>query len=88
MNWETFGRTIPLRLTWQPLSMLQWQLYAAQTMKSQWAQGGALGSMLYGDTSAEGLDDEQDSLKEVLLLSTDFLLRNADNAIYELLLVP
>ena len=67
-------RTIPLRITWQPLSMFKWQLYAAQTMKSQWAHGGALGSMLYGESSGEGLDEDQDSLKEAMLDTNPYLL--------------
>jgi len=71
---NTSVKTIPLRITWQPLSMFKWQLYAAQTMKSQWAQGGALGSMLYGESSGEGLDEDQDSLKEAMLDTNPYLL--------------
>ena len=63
-----------MRLTWQPLSMLKWQLYAAQTMKNQWAQGGALGSMLYGETQGDGLDEDQDSLKEAMIDTNPYLL--------------
>lgn len=68
------NRTIPLRLTWQPLSMLKWQVYAAQSMKNQWAQGGPLGSLLYGETSNEGMDEDQDSLKEAMLDTNPYLL--------------
>ena len=67
-------RTIPLKLTWQPLSMLKWQVYAAQSMKNQWAQGGPLGSFLYGETAGEGMDEDQDSLKEAMLETNPYLL--------------
>lgn len=68
------NRTIPLRLTWQPLSMIKWQVYAAQSMKNQWAQGGPLGSLLYGEVNDEVMDEEQDSLKEAMLDTNPYLL--------------
>lgn len=63
-----------MRLTWQPLSMLKWQVYAAQSMKNQWAQGGPLGSLLYGEGGNEGMDEDQDSLKEAMLDTNPYLL--------------
>ena len=62
-----------MRLTWQPLSMLKWQLYSAQSMRNQWAQGGALGSLLYGETAGD-MDEDQDSLKEAMLDTNPYLL--------------
>nr|CAG4646119.1 EOG090X032C [Macrothrix elegans] len=70
---NTSVKTIPLRLTWQPLSMLKWQVYAAQSMKGQWAQGGPLGSLLYGEGAGE-MDEDQDSLKEAMLDTNPYLL--------------
>lgn len=67
-------KTVPLRITWQPLSMLKWQIYAAQSMKNQWAQGGALGSILYGESADGGMDEDQDSLKEAMLDTNPYLL--------------
>lgn len=43
-------------------------------MKNQWAQGGPLGSLLYGETSADGMDEDQDSLKEAMLDTNPYLL--------------
>nr|SVE90406.1 EOG090X032C [Daphnia sinensis] len=71
---NTSVKTIPLRLTWQPLSMIKWQVYAAQSMKNQWAQGGPLGSLLYGEVNDEVMDEEQDSLKEAMLDTNPYLL--------------
>ena len=66
---------MPLRLTWKPLSMLKWQIYAAQSIKNQWAQGGPLGSLLYGEsTPGEELDEDQDSLKEAMIDTNPYLL--------------
>lgn len=63
-----------MKVTLQPLSMLKWQVYAAQSMKNQWAQGGPLGSFLYGETAGEGMDEDQDSLKEAMLETNPYLL--------------
>lgn len=54
--------------------MLKWQVYAAQSMKNQWAQGGPLGSFLYGETAGEGMDEDQDSLKEAMLETNPYIL--------------
>lgn len=54
--------------------MIKWQVYAAQSMKNQWAQGGALGSLLYGEVNDEVMDEEQDSLKEAMLDTNPYLL--------------
>nr|CAG4643808.1 EOG090X032C [Lepidurus arcticus] len=58
----------PLRLTFQPLSMLKFQMYSAQTMRSKWSVNSLLGD------KAEDEDLEQDSLKEALLDTNPYLL--------------
>jgi len=59
-------KSIHLSLTYQPLSMMKWQLYAAQGMRNKWS------SML----GAEALEneDEQDYIKEALLETSPILL--------------
>lgn len=54
--------------------MIKWQLYSAQSMRNQWAQGGALGSLLYGEAANDGMDEDQDSLKEAMLDTNPYLL--------------
>lgn len=59
-------KTVHLSLTYQPLSMIKWQLYAAQGMRSKWS------NML----GAEAMDseDDQDYIKEALLETSPILL--------------
>lgn len=62
---------LELRLTYQPLSLFKWQLYAAQAMKNKWT------SNILGDAFAGGeedTDEDQDSLKETLLETNPYLL--------------
>lgn len=63
-------KSLPLHLTFQPLSLFKWQLYAAQSMKNKWT------SNILGDAFAteEASDDDQDSLKETLLETNPYLL--------------
>ncbi|XP_054003357.1 putative lipid scramblase CLPTM1 isoform X1 [Hylaeus anthracinus] len=58
---------LELRLTYQPLSLFKWQIYAAQTMKNKWT------SSFMGDSSDED-DNDQDTLKETLLETNPYLL--------------
>lgn len=59
---------LELHLTFQPLSLFKWQLYAAHSMKNQW------GSM-FGEVLAQEDDDgDQDSLKTALLDTNPYLL--------------
>lgn len=60
---------LELQLTFQPLSLFKWQLYAAQQMKHQWG-GGILGDTFATDEN----DGDQDSLKETLLDTNPYLL--------------
>ncbi|GAB0089244.1 cleft lip and palate transmembrane protein 1 [Sergentomyia squamirostris] len=60
---------LELHLTFQPLSLFKWQLYAAQSMKNKLTGG------LFGDLMAsEEQDEDQDSLKEALLDTSPVLL--------------
>ncbi|XP_070493644.1 putative lipid scramblase CLPTM1 [Chironomus tepperi] len=61
--------TLDLTLTYQPLSLFKFQLYAAQSMRNKWANS------IFGDLgNEEQTDDEQDSLKETLLETNAYLL--------------
>lgn len=60
---------LELTLTFQPLGMFKWQLYAAQQMKSK-LTGNLLGQMFV----QEEQDEDQDSLKETLLETNPYLL--------------
>ncbi|XP_069738633.1 putative lipid scramblase CLPTM1 [Phaenicophaeus curvirostris] len=62
---ETLQR-LPFRLSFCPLSLWRWQLYAAQSTKSPW---NFLGEGLY-----EQSDEEQDSVKVALLETNPYLL--------------
>ncbi|XP_076306429.1 putative lipid scramblase CLPTM1 [Tachypleus tridentatus] len=58
---------LPLRLTYQPLSLFRWQLYAAQTMRSRWTS-------VLGQNLMEESDEEQDTMKETFLETSPYLL--------------
>lgn len=58
---------LELKLTFQPLSLFKWQIYAAQTMRNAWT------SSLMGDSLNED-DNDQDTLKEALLETNSYLL--------------
>ncbi|XP_036328022.1 cleft lip and palate transmembrane protein 1 homolog isoform X2 [Rhagoletis pomonella] len=63
---------LDLHLTFQPLSMFKWQLYAAQQMKNKWG-GNMLGELMTSGAPEES-DEDQDSLKETLLDTNIYLL--------------
>uniref|UniRef100_A0A3Q3WVD0 CLPTM1 regulator of GABA type A receptor forward trafficking n=1 Tax=Mola mola TaxID=94237 RepID=A0A3Q3WVD0_MOLML len=58
--------TLPLRLSYCPLSLWRWQLYAAQNARSPW-------SFLPEDTYEQS-DEDQDSVKVALLETNPYLL--------------
>lgn len=64
-------KVLDLTLTFQPMSMFKWQLFAAQANKNKWA-GSIMGEGLASAT--EDSDDDQDSLKETLLDTNPYLL--------------
>ncbi|VVC89890.1 unnamed protein product [Leptidea sinapis] len=57
---------LQLQLTYQPLSLFKWQLYTAQVMRDKLNMFSALG--------AEEQDEEQDTVKELLLDTSPYLL--------------
>lgn len=68
---NTTTTMLELTLTYQPLSLFKWQLYAAQAAKNKWT------SNLFGETlagSTDDTDEDQDSLKETLLDTNHYLL--------------
>lgn len=58
--------TLELELTYQPLSLFKWQLYTAQAMRDKLSMFSALGG--------EEQDEEQDTVKELLLETSPYLL--------------
>jgi len=50
-------RVLNLTLTFCPISLFKWQMYAAQSMRNKWT------SMLGSDFGGEDSDEDQDSLK-------------------------
>ncbi|KAH8361012.1 hypothetical protein KR093_009607, partial [Drosophila rubida] len=74
-EYQPVNQTTPeldLQLTFQPLGMFKWQLYAAKQMKSKWA-GNMLGEIMAAGAPEES-DEDQDSLKETLLDTNIYLL--------------
>ncbi|XP_045624717.1 putative lipid scramblase CLPTM1 [Procambarus clarkii] len=63
------SENLELSLTFQPLSLFKWQLYAAQAMKSRWP-GTAMLEGLGGDEDEE----DQDTIKEAFLETSPYLL--------------
>lgn len=60
--------SLPLHITYQPLTMFRWQLYTAQSMRSKWT------SSILGSDMMEESDEEQDSVKEAFLETSPYLL--------------
>lgn len=72
-EYQPINETTPvldLNLSYQPLSLFKWQLYAAQTMRNKWTNN-IFGEALTGGTES---DEDQDSLKETLLETNPYLL--------------
>lgn len=59
-------KQVHLSLTYQPIGMMKWQLYAAQGMQNKWS------SMLGAEQNQN--EDEQDYIKEALLETSPVLL--------------
>jgi len=60
-------KEVNLTVTYSPLSLFKWQLYASQQMRSKWSQ------MLGGEVFEEA-DDDQDTIKQALLETSPYLL--------------
>lgn len=72
-EYQPINETTPvleLNLSYQPLSLFKWQLYAAQAMRNKWTNN-IFGEALTGGTES---DEDQDSLKETLLETNPYLL--------------
>lgn len=63
-------KKLNLTLTYSPMSLFKWQLYAAQNMRNKWTSMlGATGGELF-----EEADEDQDSLKQAILDTNPYLL--------------
>lgn len=60
---------LAMTLTFQPLTLFKWQLYAAQAMKNKFP-----GSAWMADIQGEENDDDQDAIKEAFLETSPYLL--------------
>ncbi|XP_047471837.1 cleft lip and palate transmembrane protein 1-like [Penaeus chinensis] len=60
---------LDLTVTFQPLSLFKWQLYAAQAMKSRWP-----GTAMLEGLGGEEDDEDQDTIKEAFLETSPYLL--------------
>lgn len=56
-------------MTYQPISLFKWQIYLAQAQRSKWSV-----SMYTDGGASEAEDEEQDSLKEMLLETNPYLI--------------
>ncbi|XP_050720980.1 putative lipid scramblase CLPTM1 [Eriocheir sinensis] len=61
--------SLTLSITYQPLSLFKWQLYAAQAMKNRWP-----GTALLEGLGGEEDEEEQDTIKEAFLETSPYLL--------------
>ncbi|CAG9838081.1 unnamed protein product [Diabrotica balteata] len=64
-DYKPLNDTYSLQITFQPLSLFKWQLYAAQHMRQSWN--------VWGDEQTQS-DEEQDTLKETLMDTNPYLL--------------
>ncbi|CAG9766664.1 unnamed protein product [Ceutorhynchus assimilis] len=66
-DYKPLNETYSLKLTFQPLSLFKWQLYAAQAMKNNMFS-------MFSDNEAQQSDEEQDTIKETLMDTNPYLL--------------
>lgn len=66
-DYKPLNESLSFRITYQPLSLFKWQLYAAQSMKQKW-------NFLGQGDDQQQTDEEQDTLKEMLLETNPYLL--------------
>lgn len=64
-DYKPLNDSLTLRITYQPLSLFKFQLYASQNLRHKWN--------IWGENEEEN-DDEQDTLKETLLDTNPYLL--------------
>ncbi|KAF5289121.1 hypothetical protein FQA39_LY15223 [Lamprigera yunnana] len=65
-DYKPLNETLHLHVTFQPIGLFKWQIYAAQSMRQKWNP--------FGDAETEQTDEEQDTLKETLLDTNPYLL--------------
>lgn len=65
-DYKPLNESLSLQITFQPLSLFKWQLYAAQRTRQMWN--------IWGDNEPGQSDEEQDTLKETLLDTNPYLL--------------
>ncbi|XP_018576856.1 cleft lip and palate transmembrane protein 1 homolog [Anoplophora glabripennis] len=65
-DYKPLNDSLSLQITFQPLSLFKWQLYAAQHTRQMWN--------IWGDNEPGQSDEEQDTLKETLLDTNPYLL--------------
>ena len=65
-DYKPLNESLHLHITFQPIGLFKWQIYAAQSMRQKWN--------LFGDAETEQTDEEQDTLKETLLDTNPYLL--------------
>lgn len=66
---NTTTEILELSITYQPLTLFKWQLYAAQAMKNRWP-----GTALLEGLGGEEEEEDQDTLKEAFLETSPYLL--------------
>lgn len=66
-DYKPLNETLSLQLTFQPITLLKWQLFAAQSMRQNYFFN-------LGGSDSETNDEEQDTLKETLLDTNPYLL--------------
>ncbi|KAK7086896.1 Cleft lip and palate transmembrane protein 1 like protein [Halocaridina rubra] len=66
---NTTTESLDLTVTFQPLSLFKWQLYAAQAMKNRWPGTAMLENFGGGED-----EEDQDTIKEAFLETSPYLL--------------
>lgn len=65
-DYKPLNESLSFQITFQPLSLFKWQLYAAQKMRQKWN--------FFGQNEEQQSDEDQDTLKETLLETNPYLL--------------
>ena len=61
--------SLELCVTFQPLTLFKWQLYAAQAIKNKWP-----GANMFNSISGDENEEDEDALKEAFLETSPYLL--------------
>ncbi|XP_018319956.1 cleft lip and palate transmembrane protein 1 homolog [Agrilus planipennis] len=64
-DYKPLNESLKFHITFQPISLFRWQLYAAQNLRHKWSMW---------DENETDNDDEQDTLKQTLLETNPYLL--------------